>query len=100
MDMVDYANKIYQEEKLEEAFSIVDYIISHSEDLYPKTNELRHMLDNLPCSYEGEKDAKRASTTWRVGGTLHEFLEEPFTGRTAFVAWDVSPNWAITLSME
>lgn len=100
MDIINLVNKIYEEAKLEEAYSMLDYINARCEDMYPKTRALRHGLDCFPWSHEYEADAVRASTTWKVGGTLHEFLEEPFTGRTAYVAWDISPDWAITLSME
>lgn len=100
MDMVDIVNKVYKEEKLQEARSMLDYIIEHSKVMYPKTRELKHSLDNYPHPYDCEISADRASTKWRVGTVLNELLEEPFTGRTAYVAWDVSPDWAITLSME
>lgn len=67
---------------------------------YYRSAELRHGLDCFPYNYDSEDYVDKAVTRWSVGGTMYEYMEEPYTGRTAFVAWDVSPDWAITLSME
>ena len=100
MDMADFVNKIYEESKLEEPRSILDDIIAHSEGVYPRTRELHQMLDCYPIEYEYDITMECAETMWKVGDTVNVFIEQPYTGRTAFMVGDITPQWAITLSME